>query len=169
MRYVHKGLALLLLASAAVGAQDPPDRGGRGRRGGPGPNATRDSVRIAIERAIRREVQPTDEQMVKLRQVDRRFEPRRTTLNDEEVAVRRDLIQAMRDTANINQTLIGQLHERMIAFPGRRAALMQEEQKALAEFLTPFQRAKYHAVQEQLRRRIEQGRGGARGRGRPPL
>jgi Spy/CpxP family protein refolding chaperone len=57
----------------------------------------------------------------------------------------------------------------MVAFPGRRAALMEEEQKALAEVLTPVQRAKYHAIQEQLRRLIQQGRGGPPpARGRPP-
>jgi Spy/CpxP family protein refolding chaperone len=163
MRQLYKGIALLLLATTAAEAQD--GRGGRGRRGvGP-----RDSVRTAIERRIRAQVQPTDEQMIKLRQIDNRFELRRTTLNREEMTVRRDLRQALMDTANVNQPRIGQLLDRMVAFPGRRAALMEEEQKALAEVLTPLQRAKYHAIQEQLRRLIEQGRGGPpQGRGGPP-
>ena len=167
MRYMHKGLALLALASAVAGAQEPNRGGGSG-----GARGRRDGMlaaREAIERLIRTQVQPTDDQMTKLRQIDARFEPRRTALNREETTVRRDLRQALMDTANVNQARIGQLLDRMIAFPGRRAALMEEEQKALGEVLTPVQRAKYHAIQEQIRRRIEQGRGGPPpGRGRPP-
>jgi Spy/CpxP family protein refolding chaperone len=155
IRHVNKALAFLLLAATVAGAQEP----GRGRRGGGG----RDNMvaaRQAIEKLIRNQVRPTDEQMIKLRQIDQRFMPRRTQLDREEQQVRGDLRRAMLDTANVNEARIGQLLDRMIGFPGRRAALMEEEQKSLAEVLTPLQRAKYHAIQEQLRRRIEQGRGG---------
>jgi Spy/CpxP family protein refolding chaperone len=128
------------------------------------------AARQAIERLIRTQVNPTDDQMAKLRQIDQRFTPRRVQLDREETQVRRDLRQALIDSANLNEAKVGQLLDRMIAFPGRRAALMEEEQKSLAEVLSPVQRAKYHAIQEQLRRRIEQGRGGGGppGRGRPP-
>jgi Spy/CpxP family protein refolding chaperone len=168
MRNVYKGLVLFLLASAVAAAQGPPDRGGRGRRGGPGVGAPRDSVRVAIERRIRAQVRPTDDQMTKLHQIDSRFEGRRTALNREEIKVRRDLRQALMDTVNVNPTRIGQLLDQMIAFPRRRATLMEEEQKDLAGVLTPVQRAKYHAIQEQVRRLIEQGPGGPPGPGRPP-
>ena len=169
MRLMQRSVALLLLGVAVAGAQEP----GRGRRGGPPRDSTRGqgmaAAREAIERLIRTQVRPTDDQMAKLRQIDARFEPRRTTLNRDEMTVRRDLRLALMDSTNVDQARIGQLLDRMVAFPGRRAALMEEEQKALAEVLTPLQRAKYHAIQEQIRRRIEQGRGGGPpGRGRPP-
>jgi Spy/CpxP family protein refolding chaperone len=161
MRHASKALTFLLLAATVAGAQEP----GRGRRGGGGggadnPGGNMRAARQAIERLIRNQVRPTDEQMVKLRQIDQRFMPRRTQLDREEQQVRADLRQAMLDSANLNEPRIGQLLDRMISFPGRRAALMEEEQKSLAEVLTPLQRAKYHAIQEQLRRRIDQGRGG---------
>jgi|SRR5690349_10051958 len=155
MRHASKALAFLLLATTVASAQEP----GRGRRGG----GQRDNVmaaRQAIEKLIRNQLQPTNDQMVKLRQIDQRFMPRRMQLDREEQQVRGDLRQAMLDSSNVNETRIGQLLDRMISFPGRRAALMEEEQKSLAEVLTPLQRAKYHAIQEQLRRRIDQGRGG---------
>jgi Spy/CpxP family protein refolding chaperone len=170
MRHAGKGLAFLLLASTMASAQDP-QRQGRGRRGAQAADSQRGgrgmvNARQAIERLIRAQVQPTGDQMVKLRQIDQRFLPRRVELDREEQQVRVDLRQAMVDS-NVNQARIGQLLDRMIAFPGRRATLMEEEQKALAEVLTPLQRARYHAIQEQLRRRIEQGRGGAPPR-KPP-
>jgi Spy/CpxP family protein refolding chaperone len=159
MRYLNKTLALLAL-SATVGMAQQPQRGGRGRG--------MVQARQAIERLIRNQVQPNDDQMVKLRQIDQRFMARRVDLDREEQQVRKELRRAMLDTANVDQNHIGQLLDRTIGFPGRRAALMEEEQKALGEVLTPLQRAKYHAIQEQLRKRIEQGRGQQPGRGRPP-
>ena len=161
IRHSQKALGLLLLAATVAGAQDPGRRG----RGGPprdslGGRGGMANARQAIEGLIRKQVQPTDDQMVKLRQIDQRFMPRRMQLDREEQQVRRDLRQAMVDSTNVNEARIGQLLDRMIAFPGRRATLMEEEQKSLGEVLTPLQRAKYHAIQEQLRRRIEQGRGG---------
>jgi Spy/CpxP family protein refolding chaperone len=165
MHVMKNGLALLALAGAVAGAQNP--ERGRGRREGDGAGMMQ--ARQAIERLIRNQVQPTDEQMARIRQIDQQYVPRRTQLNREEQQVRRELRQAMLDTANIDQAKIGQLLDRMVAFPGRKAALMEEEQKSLAQVLSPLQRAKFNAIQEQLRRRIEQGRGGPpQGRGRPP-
>ena len=172
MHHMNKVLALLLVATTVAGAQDPR---GRGRirpdfqrdsgRGGPGML----QARQAIEKLIRAQVQPTDDQMAKLRQLDQQFMPRRVELDREEQQVRIALRQAMLDSTGIDETKIGQLLDRMVAFPGRRAAMMEEEQKSLAQILSPLQRAKFNAIQEQIRRRIEQGRGGPPpGRGRPP-
>jgi Spy/CpxP family protein refolding chaperone len=171
MRNLRIAVGLLLVASTVATAQNPPR--GRGRRGGPpagdtmAPRDTR-MARQAIERLIRNQVQPTDVQLKQLQAIDARFEPQRVQLNREEMQVRRELRQAMLDTVNQDQAKIGQLLDRMIAFPGRRADLMESEQKALADVLSPLQRAKYHAIQEQLRRRIEQGRGGPPPGGPPP-
>lgn len=166
MHVMKNSLALLALAGAVAGAQNP--ERGRGRREG-GDGAGMMQARQAIERLIRNQVQPTDEQMARIRQIDQQYVPRRIQLDREEQQVRRELRQAMLDTANIDQAKIGQLLDRMVAFPGRKAALLEEEQKSLAQVLSPLQRAKFNAIQEQLRRRIEQGRGGPpQARGRPP-
>jgi Spy/CpxP family protein refolding chaperone len=117
-------------------------------------------VRQAIERVIRAQVKPTDAQMTQLQAVDRKYEPQKVQLNREELDVRRQLRNAMMDSTNVDENRISQLLDRLVQFPVRRAALMESEQKELAGFLSPLQRARYGAIQEQLRRRIEQGRGG---------
>jgi hypothetical protein len=168
MRVIRDSLTLLLFVATVAGAQDPAGPGGRGRRGGGqrGDSMGMANARRAIEKRIREQVRPTEDQMARLREIDNRFEGRRTQLNREEMDVRRELRQAMQDTSIANQTQLEQLVNRTIAFPGRRAALMEEEQKALAQVLSPLQRARYLAVQENLRRLIE-GRGGQPA-GRPP-
>jgi periplasmic protein CpxP/Spy len=175
MRHLNKTLSLLLLAATVAGAQEP----ARGRRGGQGQPGLA-AARQAIDKVIRNQLQPTDDQLARLRQVNQQFMPRRLELEREEKQVRIELRQAMLDSTKLNESRIGQLLDRMVSFPGRRAALMEEEQKALAQFLSPIQRAKFNAIQEQLQRRIEQGRGGGRpppgrgggpppqGRGQPP-
>lgn len=161
MRYIQTGLALLLVVSTVAGAQDPEQRG-RGRRGGPPGDMPQNQrvARQAIERVIRNQVQPTETQMKQLQAIDARFEPQRVKLVREEMSVRRQLRQAMLDSANVDEAKIGQLLDQLVTFPGKRAAIVEAEQKELAGVLTPLQRARYHAIQEQLRRRIEQGRGG---------
>jgi Spy/CpxP family protein refolding chaperone len=159
---------MLTLALATVASAQEPGRG-RGRRGGGDMPKNQLAARQAIERLIRTQVQPTEQQMKQLQAIDSRFEPQRIELNREEMTVRRELRQAMTDSTNVDEAKIGQLLDRMITFPARRAAIMEAESKALAGVLTPLQRARYHAIQEQLRRRIEQGRGGPPPGRKPPV
>ena len=48
--------------------------------------------------------------------------------------------------------------DRVLQLQRQRLDLMADEQKDLAGFLTPVQRAKYAALQEQIRRRVENAR-----------
>src|SRR5205085_734948 len=101
MKSLQRSLALLLVLSAVAGAQDP-QRGGRGgRRGGGGRDSLNAAVGQMIERKIRTEVQASDDQLAKMRQINQRMRPRQMELDREEQQVRRDLRQAMLDTANI--------------------------------------------------------------------
>jgi Spy/CpxP family protein refolding chaperone len=169
LNMTRAALGALLVFTSVAGAQDPArGRGGFGRRGEPGDSMRggrggMKEARQAIERLIRTQVKPTDAQMKQLQAVDQKYEPQRIQLNRDELQVRQQLREAMLDSANVDESRIGQLLDRLVQFPGRRAALMESEQKDLAGFLSPLQRARYGAIQEQLRRRIEQGRGG-----RPP-
>jgi Spy/CpxP family protein refolding chaperone len=170
----HAVVALMLAGVTVAGAQDPQRPGRRGRGGPPPGDSMRGSprgqaaARQAIERLIRTRIQPTDAQMAKLQALDARYEPQRVRLVREEMQTRQQLRDAMLDSTNVDEARIGQLLDQMITFPGKRAALMEAEQKELAGILSPLQRAKYQAIQEQLRRRIEQGRGGPPPK-RPPL
>jgi uncharacterized protein YlxW (UPF0749 family) len=59
------------------------------------------------------------------------------------------------------QPLIAQQLDTLLQLERQRIDLLESEQKELATFLTPLQRAKYQALQEQLRRRLEALRVGA--------
>ena len=56
---------------------------------------------------------------------------------------------------NANQDRIAAALDRMLQIQGQRHDLMVEEQKEFASFMTPLQRAKYLALQEQIRKRVE--------------
>jgi hypothetical protein len=61
--------------------------------------------------------------------------------------------------------------QRLVDHQKRRATLLESEQRDLATIMTPIQRARYMALQEQVRRQVEQRRGGGgqgQGRRRPP-
>ena len=57
------------------------------------------------------------------------------------------------DSAQVNQLL-----QTLIDVQKRRVQILEAEQRDLAVFMTPMQRAKFMAVQEQFRRRLEQMR-----------
>jgi hypothetical protein len=80
--------------------------------------------------------------------------------------VRRDLREQLEAGDRADQKRVGELLDRLMTFQDQRFELVREEQRELAGYLTPVQRAKYLVMQEQLRRRVEEMRG--RGRGGPP-
>jgi periplasmic protein CpxP/Spy len=151
-----------------------PQRGGAGMRGqqlGADRMALERQVRQSLARVARRQLGLTDEQMRSLGRVDQRFEQRRRELNRDETMVRIGLRQVMLDTGNVDQAKVAQSLDRLIQLQRRRVDLLEAEQRALAEFLTPLQRAQYQSLQERVRRRLEEARPNAAGGAgrRPPL
>ena len=130
--------------------------------------AAQERVRARVTRLLRDRVGLTDDQLRRLAPVSRTFEERRQSLfRDERTtrqALRRELTATTPDQARV-ATHIDQL----FALQRRRLDLAAEEQRELAAFMTPAQRARYLALQEHLRRRAEEmrrrrgGRGGGRG------
>lgn len=152
----------------------------------PAPAAPRDSTaRVRLEtqlrqrfaRAVRQRLGLTDEQMTRLQQVSAKYEQQRRPLALEEQSARLQLRGLMIDEARADQKQVEVLLGRMIDIQKRRAAILETEQRDLSAFMTPIQRAKYLAMQEQVRRRVQQmrerrmqgGRGSGFGpaRGRP--
>jgi hypothetical protein len=133
-----------------------------GRRRAPlaGQNAPRrqqleQRLRQGLWRVTKDRVGLTDEQMTRLAQTSRPFETQRRQLvmqeRSERLALRREIIAG----PSANQERIAVSLDRMLELQRRRAQLQIDEQRALGEFMTPIQRAKYAALQEQLRRRAE--------------
>src|SRR5687767_12167664 len=109
----------------------------------------------------------TDPQMQQLQRVNTRFGPQLSAVVSEERSSRRQLRQEL-IAAQPNQARVSTLLDASIRLQKQRIALIEAEQKELASFLTPVQRARYLALQAQFRSRADQlsrQNSGGRGRG----
>jgi periplasmic protein CpxP/Spy len=101
----------------------------------------------------------TDEQMTRLAQASRPFDVQRRQLamqeRQERLALRREILAGQ----GADQQRVAASLDRVLDLQRRRVQLQIDEQRALSAFMTPVQRAKYGALQEQLRRRAEKLRG----------
>ena len=106
----------------------------------------------------RRRVGLTATQMNQLVPVNRRFETQRRELQRQERQTRLALRDAMRDSTQADQSKISGYLDQLVQLQRQRVELFAQEQRDLAQFMTPLQRARYTALQEQVRRRVEQMR-----------
>ena len=110
----------------------------------------------------------TDSQLAQLQQTNARFAPQLNQLLAQERETRRQLRMEMMAGNQANQQHVSSLLDNSIALQKRRIALVEAEQKDLARFLTPTQRAGYIALQNQVRRRAQElSRGGGQQRQAP--
>ena len=156
---------IMMVTAAGVDAQAP-----RGR--------SRDSVavqrRAALENQVRQRIaavvkerlQLNDAQARQLQEASARFEMRRRELLQREQRLRRDLRQQLAPGVAADQQRVASLLDQILAVHRERVTVTEQEQRDLARFLTPVQRAKYLGLQTELRSRIDGMRQGRRG-GRP--
>jgi Spy/CpxP family protein refolding chaperone len=164
-------VVLATVPAASVHAQ----RAGDSLAGGRGGSARQKLEQRFRERSadiVRRQLQLNDNQMSRLQGVNRQFEAQRVSLFEEERQARQALRAELTST-NPNQQKVATLLDQLMGVSRRRFDIQANEQRELAKFLTPVQRAKYFGLQNQLRQRLEevQKRGAQRGRRfplRPP-
>ena len=142
-------LACVFGSGATVAkSQEPP----------PPPAAERDSlearVRQRMAEVVRRQLGLDNDQMRKLGETNRRFEVQRRDLLTRERDVRMDLRDEMQSGDTTRQAQVARLLDQMLVVQRQRTEQLEAEQKELATFLTPIQRAKYFAMEEQIRRRV---------------
>jgi hypothetical protein len=152
----------LLVFTQALAAQNPsgpprqaaperaPDSAGRARLEG--------DIRRGFARAVRERVGLSDAQMRQLGPLSQRHEQQRRRLQLEERNTRTSLRVAVRDYQPADSAKVGQLLQNLIDIQRRRVQLLESEQRDLSAIMTPVQRARYLALQEQVRRRLEQMR-----------
>lgn len=172
--FVRLALGVALLAPS-LEAQRP---GGRFPREGAAPGLERraqaeQALRETFARTVKERLALTDEQATRLQEVNRRFSEDRLSLVREEFRLRRELRRALAGGGDSTRAPGTEaLLDGLLDIQRRRLEVQQREQQALAEFLTPVQRARYLALQEQLRRRVQarldSARDGAPVRGGPP-
>lgn len=160
---------LLILPAADASAQRPARRqggeqrqlpqGARERAVDSGGRARLEmEVRQNFARLVRQGVGLSEEQMGRLVPLTQRYEQQRRQLQMDERDARMSLRQTMRNEQTADAQQVDQLLQKLVDVQKRRAQLLESEQRELAEIMTPVQRAKYMAIQEQIRRRLEQMR-----------
>ena len=176
----HLALALTLAvgtaAPPALLAQDPPRARERAVPRTPGaPGARTEEERQALERRFReslarlvkRELGLSDAQAERLTRVNQQFDgPRRQLVQQEREARHVLRTQLQRGDEADGRRVEGALQE-LLVVQRRRLELQEREQRALSQFLTPVQRARYLALQENVRRRVDAQRGRQRMPPRP--
>jgi Spy/CpxP family protein refolding chaperone len=175
--FISVAALYLALGAASTSAQVlPPDgqRAGAVRPGG----ARVDKQRAVLERQfrertaelVRRQLQLNDDQMARLKAANSQFEPQRVALMTQERQARQALRAEMLKKDAANQQRVGSLLDQLISLQRQRVDLLASEQRELGKFMTPVQRAKYFALQGQMRKKMQEvrGRPGA-GQGQPPL
>lgn len=164
MRKSLLAAALLFMVIAAPGAAQVRDTSGRGSA----------EKRAVLERQlqarlgelVRTRLGLSAEQARRLEEVDRRYQPERRSLMAREMEVRRALRRQVSARDSADQAATATLLDQMIGLQRERTDLLAREQRDLATFLTPVQRAQVIALQADLHRRVMSARRG--GRGRPP-
>jgi protein CpxP len=129
-------------------------------------------LRQGLWRIAKQRIGLTDDQMVRLEETSRRYDGRRRALIVDERAQRLALRQEiLAPEGKADQELVARSLDRLIQLQRERIELQAQEQKEFAAFMTPMQRAKYAALQEEVRRRMEalrrQRPDSARGANRP--
>jgi len=152
---------LVLGFAVAAGAQRT-DLGPPPRRQAGGDSAGRarleGQLRRGFAQLVRNRVGLSDDQMMRLRPMAQRFEQQRRQLQMEERDTRVSLRTSLQAGQSADARQVDQLLQHMIDIQKRRVAILEAEQRDLATIMTPIQRARYMALQEQIRRRLEQMR-----------
>ena len=157
MRRALGRLALAaLLPCATTVAQAQGAFGGAGRGNAPRRAQMEQQLRRNLWQIAKQRIGLTDAQMVQLERTSQRFDDRRRALAAEERGQRVILRQELVADARADQDRVAKALDRLHQLQRERVDLQIEEQHEFAAFMTPVQRAKYAALQEQVRRRVDE-------------
>ena len=160
-------MAVVSAFALTAAAQEPAPAPGQG------PTPEMQSLfRQRLGEFVKRQLGLTDEQYQKLQTVDQKYASQRFTLMQQEREIRITIRDEVLRGDSADQKRVARLLDEMMKVQSTRLQILQNEQKELAGFLTPVQRAKYLGIQEQIKKRLQamkEGRGqgamGARGQG----
>lgn len=158
-------LMVLLLSTAAVqsvAAQSGDSsqmRGGRrpgAQQGAPNGRPMLERADDFIDKILRERLQLTDDQSAKLRAHGKRIDVDRMALRKEERDFREALRQELTPGVTPNDAKLTELMNRWPTLERKRVALQEREQKELSAFLSPVQRARFFALQDEMRRMMQE-------------
>jgi hypothetical protein len=113
-------------------------------------------IRRGLWRVAKQRIGFSDEQMLQLERTSQRFDVRRRQLAQEEKTQRVTLRREILADSSANQTAIASSLDRLHDLQRQRLDMQTDEQKEFATFMTPLQRAKFLALQEQVRKRLQE-------------
>lgn len=118
---------------------------------------------------VREQLQLSDDQMNRLRGTARTYGARRRELAGRERDIRAALAEQLRPGVAADQDSVSRLTDELVAIRGAQARTLEEENRDMAEYLTPVQRSQLFVMRERLIRRAreirqERGESGADGR-----
>jgi protein CpxP len=142
-------MAALLVAVPPLSAQGNGDQS---------PQAAR--MRQQIEQRFAQQIQAnlglTDEQAVKLRATFNTYAPKRRAMEQELRAIKRGLQGQLRPGIAANSDSVSTLVDRLLATKVTYAQSFVDENRDMAKYLTPVQRAQFQVMRERLMARIEE-------------
>jgi Spy/CpxP family protein refolding chaperone len=142
---------LLLFGATPASAQPGP-------RQNPRRQALEQELRMRTGEVVRRRLGLTEDQMTRLQATNRKFEQQRISLFQREREARQALRRELLAGDKASQSRVDQLLNETFALERQRFDLLQSEQRELAQFLTPVQRAHLIGLQGEMRRRTQQMR-----------
>ena len=161
LRHLIVGFVLTIGATASVGVA----QAGRGNQAASRP-VLEQQFRERVAKLAQSRLGLTDAQMTQLEQSTARFGPQLNQVMTQERETRRELRQQM-TASQPNQQRVSELLDASLRLQKQRIAIIEAEQKDLARFMTPVQRARYIALQQQFRRRAQELAGRRGGMQRP--
>lgn len=111
--------------------------------------------RVRVGQLMRQRLQLDDAQVIRLEAVNRQFEQQRVSLTVRERALRRELRQQLTPGGSANEARVAELLDQTISLQRQRLDIVDAEQRELAKFLKPIQRARYFGLQNELRKRMQ--------------
>jgi len=129
--------------------------------------ALEQQFRERTAKLVQQRLSLTDPQLAKLEQSNAKFAPQLRQLAAQERDIRFQLRQEMMAGNSANQQHVSDLLDAAIRMQRQRLGIVESEQKELAGFLTPVQRARYIALQAQFGKRAQElsGQGGRQKQG----
>ncbi len=112
-------------------------------------------VQDRVNEIVRVRLALSDEQFQQLRSLATRIEDDKRALRNDELTTRFSLRQELLAGDRVNETRVGELLDKMPKLERRRLDIMEAEQRDLSKFLSPSQRARYFALQDELRKNMQ--------------
>lgn len=112
-------------------------------------------LRDRLAARVQRELQLSDAQASRLMATNARIDRQRRPLLQRERTLRTQLRAELGRGAAAQDRTVGPLLDGLLEVHRKRLELVETEQRELAQFLTPVQRARYFSLQENWRRQVE--------------